>query len=195
MRVVAPPVHRGPHLLFFRLFRMLRLFRLRDILKEKREDTTMSCPAFQDTESIMPKKHDIDLATQSSKEIAALLPKKHQDFRLFVREKQREVEITLPFSAVKMLLHILTQMSEGNAVTIIPIHAELSTQEAANLLNVSRPFLVQLLESGKIPFHKVGSHRRIYFRDLQAFKTKMDATSNQVLQDLAEQAQKLDMGY
>jgi glutamyl-tRNA synthetase len=96
----------------------------------------------------MPKKHDILLAMQSSKELAALLPKKHRDFRLFVREKQKDVELTLPLSAVKMLLHILTQMSEGNAVTIIPIHAELSTQEAANLLNVSRPFLVQLLENG-----------------------------------------------
>ena len=108
----------------------------------------MSCHVFQDTASVMPKKHDILLAMQSSKELAALLPKKHRDFRLFVREKQKDVELTLPLSAVKMLLHILTQMSEGNAVTIIPIHAELSTQEAANLLNVSRPFLVQLLENG-----------------------------------------------
>jgi excisionase family DNA binding protein len=143
----------------------------------------------------MPKKHDILLAMQSSKELAALLPKKHRDFRLFVREKQKDVELTLPLSAVKMLLHILTQMSEGNAVTIIPIHAELSTQEAANLLNVSRPFLVQLLENGKMPFHKVGSHRRIYFKDLQSFKAKMDEASTLALQDLAEQAQKLGMGY
>ena len=155
----------------------------------------MACPAFQDADSIMPKKHDIDLATQSSKEIASLLPKKHQDFRLFVREEQRVVEITIPFSAVKMLLHILTQMSEGNAVTIIPIHAELSTQEAANLLHVSRPFLVQLLEKGEIPFHKVGTHRRVYLRDLQTFKTKMDSSNNQALEDLSEQAQKLDLGY
>jgi excisionase family DNA binding protein len=155
----------------------------------------MSCPAFQDAESVMPKEHDITLAMRSSKELASLLPRNHQDFRLFVREKQKEVELTLPFSAVKMLLHILTQMSEGNAVTIIPIHAELSTQEAANLLNVSRPFLVQLLEKGKIPFHKVGSHRRVYFKDLQAFKTQVDSTSNQALKDLSEQAQKLDMGY
>ena len=155
----------------------------------------MTCLAFQDAGSFIPQKHDIELATASSKELSALLPKKHQDFRLFVREKKREVELTLPFAAVNMLLHILTQMSEGNAVTIIPIHAELSTQEAANLLNVSRPFLVKLLENRKIPFHKVGSHRRIYFRDLQVFKTEMDATSNQALQDLSEQAQKLNMGY
>ena len=80
-------------------------------------------------------------------------------------------------------------------MTIIPIHAELSTQEAANLLNVSRPFFVRLLESGKIPFHKVGSHRRVYFRDLQAFKAKMDKTSDEALEELAKQAQKYDMGY
>ena len=155
----------------------------------------MSCPAFQDAESVIPKEHDINLAIRSSKELASLLPKKHQDFRLFVREKQKEIELTLPFSAVKMLLHILTQMSEGNSVTLIPIHAELSTQEAANLLNVSRPFLIQLLEKGEIPFHKVGSHRRIYFKDLQTFKIKTDSTSNQALQNLTEQAQALDMGY
>lgn len=155
----------------------------------------MSCPAFKDAESVIPKERDIILAMRSSKELASLIPKKHQDFRLFVRENQKEVELVLPLSAAKMLLHILTQMSEGNAVTIIPILAELSTQEAANLLNVSRPFLVQLLEKGEISFHKVGSHRRIYFSDLQEFKAKMDSTSNLALQDLADQAQKLDMGY
>lgn len=155
----------------------------------------MTCPAFQDAESVMPQEHDIKLAAQSCKELASLLPRARHDFHLFVREKKREVELTIPFSAVKMLLHILTQMSEGNSVTIIPIHAELSTQESANLLNVSRPFFVQLLESGKIPFHKVGSHRRVYFKDLRAFKAKMNKKSQEALDDLAKQAQEYDMGY
>ena len=155
----------------------------------------MTCPAFQAEELVIPKAHDISLALRSSKELAALVSRKHTDLHIVAREDHKEIELTLPFPAVKMLLHILIQMSEGNSLTLIPIHAELSTQEAANLLNVSRPFFVKLLEKGEIPFHKVGSHRRIFFKDLQSYKMKQNVTSNQALQQLVDQAQQFDMGY
>ncbi len=104
-------------------------------------------------------------------------------------------ELVLPGHALQLLLDVLSEMSRGNAISIMPIHAELSTQDAANILNVSRPFLVGLLEKGDIDFHKVGTHRRVLAKDVIEYKQQIDAERMTALDKLTEESQKLGMGY
>ncbi len=101
----------------------------------------------------------------------------------------------MPAAALRLLVDILAQMAEGHAVSIVPVSDELTTQEAAVLLNVSRPHLVKLVESGELPYRKVGSHRRLLAKDVIAYKLKTDESRLKVLGELSEQAQKLKMGY
>lgn len=90
----------------------------------------------------------------------------------------------LPLTAARLLVDVLTQIAEGNAVTVIPIHAELTTQQAAEYLGVSRPYIIKLLESNEIPYRLVGSHRRIYFRDLKSYRDKLKAKRRETLAEL-----------
>ena len=151
---------------------------------------------FREEDAVLPTPHDIEAALRSSKELASLLPKgKEKDVQFIVKKGKEEFILAIPAGAVRLLLNILTQMSEGNAVTLIPINAELTTQEAADLLHVSRPFLVRLLESDEIPFYKVGTHRRVKLTDLLAYKKKMEAESRRAREALTRDAQELDMDY
>ena len=135
---------------------------------------------------------DAKLAAESGRLLAALIGKGHA---AQLRLVDGDEEITVPISAIKMLVDILNQMAKGNAVSIVPIHAELTTQQAADCLNVSRPYLVKLLDEGKIPHHKVGVRRKVLFKDLVKYKERLAQESNAALDALAKQAQELNMGY
>jgi excisionase family DNA binding protein len=96
----------------------------------------------------------------------------------------------LPF---KLLVEVLKQLASGNAVSIVPLRKEVTTYEAAEILNVSRPFVIGLLEKGEIPFRKVGAHRRIPLSTLLEYKRKTDAIRDEALDFLAAQAQELKL--
>ena len=103
--------------------------------------------------------------------------------------------IQLPPGAVALLMNILEAMAAGRGITIIPENAELTTVQAAEVPNVSRPFLIKLLEDNVIPHRKVGKHRRVRMEDVMAYKENIDRKREAVLDQLVAQAQELDMGY
>jgi len=101
--------------------------------------------------------------------------------------------VPIPTAAFRLLVTILAQMASGNAVRLIPHQAELTTQEAAELLSVSRPYLVRLLDEERIPHRKVGTHRRILFKDLMAYKAEHRRARGAALDDLTRLSQELGL--
>lgn len=104
-------------------------------------------------------------------------------------------DIDIPQAAFSLLSDILSNMAHGKLVSLVPVQAEITTQQAADMLNVSRPFMVKLLEEGEIPFIKIGSHRRVLLKDVQDYAAKQQGIRKKQLAFLSKQAQKLNLGY
>ncbi len=148
-------------------------------------------------EAIPPTDADVELALESSRRLTKVLaarPKKTLRVRIEA-DNEPEESISIPVTAFRLLNRILAEMAKGNAVTLIPVHAELTTQQAADILNVSRPFLIDQLEKGTIPYRKVGTHRRVMFKDLMEFKRTMDHNRLKALEELSGIDQELGLGY
>jgi excisionase family DNA binding protein len=103
--------------------------------------------------------------------------------------------ITIPRKALFLLTEILEKMAMGKSITIIPSDSNITTQQAADILNVSRPFVVKMLEKGDIPFNKVGTHRRIKLSDIISYDKMSSEQRSENLDFLAQQAQNLNLGY
>jgi excisionase family DNA binding protein len=122
------------------------------------------------SEPIVPTAEDAVLAKKARR---ALASQQDQFMSLHVQivQKRKTLKgVLLPLSAVRLVFAIIDEMLVGNAVMLIPVHAELTTQEAVDVLNVSHTFLVNLLDEHKIPYRKVGTHQRILFADLMRYK-------------------------
>lgn len=141
----------------------------------------------------LPDTESSALARSSAEELSRLLGQMPDTERARVQLDGND--LILPRQALALLRDLLVEMAQGNAVTIVPTHAELTTQEAANILNVSRPHLVKLLEEDVIPFSRTGTHRRIRYQDLMAYRDQKNQDSKSALDELVSQAQENDMGY
>ena len=148
-------------------------------------------------ETVAPSAADAQLAKESSARIIHLLASKPANpLRVRIQpEDSAEECISIPVAAFRQLSAILQEMANGNAVTLIPVHAELTTQQAAEIINVSRPFLTEQLDNGVIPHRKVGTHRRVMFKDLMEYKHSMDRKRLKSLEELSEIDQELGLGY
>ncbi|MHC8321613.1 helix-turn-helix domain-containing protein [Pseudomonas sp. GB2N2] len=144
----------------------------------------------------LPLEREVKAAVEGQRALAAYLATQFDTQRIQIFDDQNEAHsVELPTSALRLLADILEALAAGNAVKVVPVHAELTTQEAADLLSVSRPHLIKLLESGDLSYHKTGKHRRVRFADLMDYKNRRDAASEQAMMLLAEQAQALRTGY
>jgi excisionase family DNA binding protein len=156
----------------------------------------MTLSAYIKPGTVPPTQQEQQLA-EASRRVLATYVKSGESFCLLrvIREDSATQDVTIPSGAFDLLVEILTQMARGNAVTLTPVHAELTTQEAADILNVSRPYLVKLIESNEIPYRKIGTRRRVRWSDLMDYKQRIDLERQAILDQLAAEAEKLNMGY
>ena len=142
----------------------------------------------------IPSESEIELSTLSSRILSSVQNSDSSTQTIKVGSGNgEERSLAIPTVAYELLIDILSQMAQGNTVTLIPIQAELSTQQAANILNVSRPHLIKLLESGEIPYYKVGKHRRILAQKLYDYKSDIDAKRSLTLDELTALTQELGL--
>lgn len=147
-------------------------------------------------ETVAPSATDSRLAMESSARLAAHAIERQKSVRIQLLVDGDVTEaVDVPTSAMRLFLQVLAEMSQGHAVTLLPTHAELTTQQAADLLNVSRPFLVKLLDEGRLPCRTVGKYRRVRLDDVMAFKRQDDEARSKVLEQLTAEAQELGLGY
>ncbi len=130
-----------------------------------------------------PTKQEREIAQQSYQALSNTLAQLKTE-KVDIEIEGSNDKIVLPLSALKFLEEVLKNISQGKIISIVPMATEVTTQKAAEILGCSRPHLIKILEEGKIPFTKVGRHRRIMFEDVVAYKRKMKEEQKQHIIDI-----------
>ena len=158
--------------------------------------TQTSEPALPHTgTALIPNAHDIELAAESSRTLGAMTQTTGDMLLTVTGEGGATSQIRIPAAALHLLFVALSEMACGNGVSVLPLNAELTTQQAADILNVSRPYLVGLLEKGEMAHRKVGVQRRVLLREVIAYKTRSDIDRRAAMGELARLGQEMGIGY
>ena len=151
----------------------------------------MTATFLESSSGLVPKKEST-IAHESSIALARHI-QKGEDLKIRVEDDQEEEIIVLPATIVTLLMGILRMKANGLSMALTPLHSELTTGQAAEILNMSRPHLVKLLDAGEIPYHKVGSHRRIRREDVMVYDRKLRRKREAILDMMVAEAQ--EQGY
>ena len=140
---------------------------------------------------------DATAARSAATRLGELLERGTKATRVRIRAEgaKKDLQLALPAAALRILVDALDEMARGNAVTVSAVHGELTTQQAADLLNVSRPYLIQRLDAGEIPCRRVGNRRKVKLGDLLTYKHRDVAHRRAAVDDLAAEARRLKLGY
>ncbi|MFA7336973.1 MAG: helix-turn-helix domain-containing protein [Candidatus Obscuribacterales bacterium] len=149
-----------------------------------------------DKEAFLPSSAEVELAKVSLPKLTNLFSGQTSSCESsFTLKIDNDQEIDITPSAVQALIEAVSLIAHGKAVVVNSIDKVMETQEAADFLNVSRPYLCKLLDSGEIPHHTVGRFRRVNYEDLLEYKSRRITKQNQAMDELIAQAQELNMGY
>lgn len=158
----------------------------------------MAASARGVSELQVPDQNAADLAAEAVSQLTEFLrahPTPTSRVQLCSDEADADTQIVVPSFVLSFFIEILAQVANGNAVTVAPVHAELTTQQAADLLNVSRPYLIRLLEDRKIPYRRVGNRRKVLLTDLLDYKRRDDEHRRQILDELTREAEDIGLEY
>lgn len=144
----------------------------------------------------LPSAEEAAIAKTSSQELSAFLETKAETQLLSITDADGVAHaVNIPVSALRLLVNVLTELGDGNTVKLVPVHAELTTQEGADLLNMSRPTFVKLLDEQHIPFRNAGNRRKVKYTDVRDYQDKLEANRLATLNKLSELDQELGLGY
>jgi excisionase family DNA binding protein len=146
------------------------------------------------TEPYTPTQEAITLASQALESVSALVANPPETITFAILDPDLQgTKITISGGMFRLMVDVLNAVSQGEPITLLPHSAELTTQEAADMLNVSRPYLVKLLDEGAMPSRKVGIYRRVKVQDVLRYQKQEKAKREKILDELTQEAQEMGL--